>query len=170
MATVSESGIARPASLAPDSFERLLAIGAIILLSAVLLAFARGSAEWSQVPVKVWIHLTAMTVALGLTPIMLLRKRGDARHRLLGKIWVAAMACAAISSFWLRSINGGGFSPIHALSVFVIIQTPIIYWSARTHNVKRHRRSVRAMVLGALLVAGFFTFPFDRLLGQWLFG
>jgi uncharacterized membrane protein len=34
----------------------------------------------------------------------------------------------------------------------------------------RHRRGIRAMVLGALLIAGFFTFPFDRLLGRWLFG
>ena len=25
-------------------------------------------------------------------------------------------------------------------------------------------------ITGALLVAGFFTFPFDRLLGHWLFG
>jgi hypothetical protein len=25
------------------------------------------------------------------------------------------------------------------------------------------------MVLGALLIAGFFTFPFNRLLGHWLF-
>jgi uncharacterized membrane protein len=33
----------------------------------------------------------------------------------------------------------------------------------------RHRRGVRAMVTGALLIAGFFTFPFDRLLGHWLF-
>ena len=32
-----------------------------------------------------------------------------------------------------------------------------------------HRGSVRGMVTGALLVAGFFTFPFDRMLGHWLF-
>jgi uncharacterized membrane protein len=29
---------------------------------------------------------------------------------------------------------------------------------------------VRGMVTGALLVAGFFTFPFGRMLGAWLFG
>ena len=33
----------------------------------------------------------------------------------------------------------------------------------------RHRRSVHGMVIGALLIAGFFTFPFNRLLGAWLF-
>jgi uncharacterized membrane protein len=30
--------------------------------------------------------------------------------------------------------------------------------------------AARGMVLGALLVAGFFTFPFGRLMGRWLFG
>jgi uncharacterized membrane protein len=170
METASKTIDARRASFAPDSFEKILAIGAIIMLSAMLIAIAKGSAEWVKIPVRVWVHLFAMTVALSLTPIMMLRQRGDARHRLLGKIWVAAMFFAAVSSFWLRSLNDGGFSLIHALSVFVIIQAPLIYWSARTHNIKRHRRSVRGMVLGAVLVAGFFTFPFDRLLGHWLFG
>ena len=51
-----------------------------------------------------------------------------------------------------------------------MIQVPIIVWNARAHNVRRHRTDVRAMVTGALLIAGFFTFPFNRLLGQWLFG
>ena len=46
----------------------------------------------------------------------------------------------------------------------------MIVWRARTHRVAAHRRSIRGIVIGALLVAGFFTFPFDRLLGSWLFG
>jgi len=29
---------------------------------------------------------------------------------------------------------------------------------------------VRGLIIGALLIAGFFTFPFHRLLGHWLFG
>jgi len=28
----------------------------------------------------------------------------------------------------------------------------------------------RFLAVGALLIAGFFTFPFDRPLGRWLFG
>lgn len=169
MATVSQPDGARAAPLAPDNFEKALAIGATLILSAVIIAVAKGMPEWGDIPVRVWAHLFAMTVALVLTPIMMLRQRGDARHRLLGRIWVGAMFFAAVSSFWLRGANHGGFSLIHVLSVVVIIQAPIIYWSARTHNIKRHRRSVRAMVLGALLIAGFFTFPFERLLGNWLF-
>ena len=159
-----------PGSLAPDRLERFLAVGAALLLAAVAIALVRGRAEWGQVPWQVWPHLATIVVALGLTPIMLLRRRGDRRHRTLGWVWVSAMLLTALLSLNLREINRGGFSIIHVLSVWTLIQVPIIAWSARNHNVKRHRRSVRGMVTGALLVAGFFTFPFNRLLGSWLFG
>ena len=46
----------------------------------------------------------------------------------------------------------------------------LLWYAARTHKVALHRGSVRGMVTGALLIAGFFTFPFGRLLGRWLVG
>lgn len=155
--------------LTPDLFEKLLSAGALILLGAVLVALAKGQAEWGRVPVVVWPHLLTIVVATALTPVMLLRRRGDVLHRRLGWVWVAAMLATAASSFFIRDINDGGLSFIHILSAWTLIQVPLIAWSARTHNVRQHRSSVRAMVTGALLVAGFFTFPFDRLLGHWLF-
>ena len=80
------------------------------------------------------------------------------------------MFSTAFLSLFVRNANHGGFSFIHILSAWTMIQLPIIVWNARAHNVRRHRTGVRAMVTGALLIAGFFTFPFNRLLGQWLFG
>ncbi len=160
----------QPASLAPDRLERVLAIAAVVLLGAVIVALIRGRAEWGQIPWQVWPHLATIVLAVGLTPVMLLRRRGDRGHRMLGWVWVSAMLLTALLSFNLREINRGGFSIIHLLSVWTLVQVPIIAWTARTHNVKRHRRTVRGMVIGALLIAGFFTFPFNRLLGSWLFG
>jgi uncharacterized membrane protein len=162
---------ARPVKpLAPDLLERLLAIGAIVLLGFVIAALVRGYPEWPSVPWQVWPHLATIMLALALTPLMLLRRRGDPTHRLLGKIWVAAMFLTALLSFNIRGINHGGLSPIHILSAFTLVQAPLIWWSARNHRIAVHRRSVRLMVAGALLVAGFFTFPFGRLLGHFLFG
>lgn len=156
-------------SLAPDTYERVLAVGAVILVAAVIAALFKGRAEWERVPFMVWPHLVTIMLATGLTPVMLLRRRGDRPHRLLGTIWVVSMIATALLSFNVRMINPGGFSLIHLLSVWTLINAPLIWWSARRHNVPLHRRSVRGMVTGALLVAGFFTFPFDRLLGHWLF-
>lgn len=160
----------RSTTLAPDLFERILSAGAVILLACIVIAVAKGRAQWGMIPPIVWPHLLTITVAVALTPVMLLRRRGDPLHRRLGWVWVVAMLVTAASSFFIRDINDGGFSFIHILSAWTLFQVPLIVWSARNHDVKKHRGSVRGMVTGALLVAGFFTFPFDRLLGHWLFG
>ena len=150
--------------------DRILAALATVLLAAVLVALVRGRAEWHAVPTQVWPHLVTIVLALALTPPMLLRPRGDRWHRRLGRVWIVAMILTAALSFNLRTVNDGRFSFIHILSLWTLIQVPLIWWTARTHRVDRHRRAVRGMVIGALLVAGFFTFPFNRLLGHWLFG
>lgn len=153
----------------PDRFDQLLSLGAAILLGALIIAVLKGRAEWSEIPASVWFHLVTIATALVLTPIMLLRQRGDKRHKQVGYIWVIAMFLTAAVSIDIRLINRGGFSIIHLLSVWTIIQCSIILWSARNRDTARHRSAVRGMVFGALLIAGFFTFPFDRLLGRWLF-
>ncbi|HEU4650785.1 MAG TPA: hypothetical protein VFS49_05165 [Croceibacterium sp.] len=155
---------------APQAFDKLLALAALALLAAVLAALARGFGQWERVPAVVWAHIATILVALVLTPLMLLRKRGDRPHRVLGWTWASALFLTALISFWVRTINPGGFSLIHLLSVLTIVQVPLIVLYARRHDWKRHRTAVRGMVTGALLVAGFFTFPFGRLLGAWLFG
>ena len=46
------------------------------------------------------LHLTAALCALGLGAGVALMRKGTARHRLLGRIWVAVMAVVAVGSFW----------------------------------------------------------------------
>lgn len=169
MATVT-GGTARVRPLAVDGYEKFLAIAAIVLLATVLVALARGYPQWGGVPVLVWAHLATILPALALTPVMLLRPRGDQSHRLLGRIWVAAMLLSAILSFGVRESRHGSLGPVHVISAYVVIVAPLIWLSARRHQVGRHRRLVRGKVTGALLIAGFFTFPFGRMLGAWLFG
>jgi uncharacterized membrane protein len=157
-------------SLKPDRFDRILSGAALVLLAAVLAALARGRGQWAEVPAFVWGHIATILIAVTLTPLMLLRRRGDRLHRRLGWIWASAMALTALLSFWIRGLNSGSLSLIHILSAWTLVQVPLIVWAARSHDVRRHRNAVRGMVAGALIVAGLFTFPFDRLMGRWLFG
>jgi uncharacterized membrane protein len=167
MATRS-SAIRKP--ITPDILEKILAAGAVLILLATITAIIRGQNQWAIIPANVWAHLATIGIALSLTPVMLLRKRGDKLHRILGMIWLSTMFLTAMISFDIRLIDQGRFSLIHILSLFTLIQVPLIFWHAKNHNIDKHRTAVRGMVLGALLIAGFFTFPFGRLLGTWLFG
>ena len=160
----------QPASLAPDRTERVLGWLSLVLLAAALAALVRGYGQWAQIDLVIWLHLATVLFALSLTPVMLWQPRGTRRHRLLGYVWVGAMVVSALDSFWITQANKGHFSMIHLLSAFTAFQAPRIVLSARAHNHARHRRAVRALVIGGLLTAGALTFPFRRLLGLWLFG
>ena len=136
----------------------------------MLVAIARGRGTWAEVPPVVWGHIATIMIALSLTPVMLLRRRGDRLHRRLGWLWAGAMFLTALMSFGIRGMNQGALSWIHLLSAWTMIQVPVIVLAARRHDHASHRAAVRGMITGALLIAGFFTFPFDRLMGRWLFG
>lgn len=159
-----------PVSLAPDRLERLLGALALVMLGFVAAAVLRGHAQWALIPARIWLHLLTICIALVLTPVLLWRARGTRTHRRLGYAWCAAMLTTALVSLSITTVNPGHFSPIHALSVLTIVLVPVLVAAARRHDAARHRRTVRGLIIGALLIAGFFTFPFNRLLGHWLFG
>src|SRR3569832_2278672 len=117
MATMAEQE-QRPRPHAADGYEKFLAGMAIVLLLVVFAALLRGRGQWGAVPWPVWAHLATILPALALTPVMLLRPRGDRLHRLLGKVWVAAMLFTALISLEVRLSNHGGFSFIHILSAY----------------------------------------------------
>jgi uncharacterized membrane protein len=169
MATIA--GDVKPKVVKPliaDAYEKALAVGAIVLFVTILVALAKGHGYWNTVPLVIWGHLVTVMFALVLTPVMLLRPRGGTMHRTLGKVWVGAMFLTALESFFVRFSHPGHFSFIHLISLYVVIAAPRIWWSAAHHQVRSHRRQVRGMVTGALLIAGFFTLPPFRLLGAWL--
>jgi Predicted membrane protein len=159
----------RSVSIAPDRLEKALGGLALVMLAFVVVAVLKGMSEWARIPGVVWLHLVTICLALALTPVLLWQPRGTPGHRQLGYVWAGAMMLTAIDSLFVRLTNHGAFSPIHALSVMTIVLVPVLVLAARRHDVARHRRTVRGMIIGALLVAGFFTFPFGRLLGHWLF-
>lgn len=160
------SGVA----LRPQPIDRWLALAAMLMLAAVGAALWRGAAHWAATPLLIRGHVLAVVVALALTPAILLRRRGDPWHRVLGYAWVLAMALAAALSLGVRTLVPGAFSPIHLLSLYVLISLPLLVRAARRGAIARHRAMIRGMTIGALLIAGAFTFPFHRLLGTWLFG
>jgi uncharacterized membrane protein len=170
MATIAAHHRPAKKSIAPDRYERILAYLVCVLLTVLLVAIARGEPHWHAVPRIVWFHLATILTALSITPFLLLQRRGTRIHRRLGWVWATAMFATAIGSLFIRRATGSGWSPIHVLSALTIVFVPWLVLRARKHDVPGHRRAVRGTVTGALIIAGFFTLPFGRMLGTWLLG
>ena len=153
--------------------DRLIVITGAVAGGAILLALAHGLASGavarsSQHGLWLTLHLVSVIPALPLGAYVLLRRKGDARHRLLGRAWGVLMILAALSSFGLRGMTGG-FGPIHLLSLLVLAMIPRGIVQARRHDIAGHRRTMSLTYLG-LSIAGLFTLLPGRLLGSWLFG
>jgi len=152
--------------------DRLIVTLGVIAGGAILLAFAHGLASGAVARSSIrnlWLalHLAAVVPALPLGAYVLVRRKGDALHRALGKLWAVLMLVAAVSSFGLRGMTGS-FSAIHLLSVLVLVMIPRGILLARQHRIEAHRRVMSLTYLG-LSVAALFTLLPGRLLGTWLF-
>ncbi|OQV12485.1 hypothetical protein BV898_13286 [Hypsibius exemplaris] len=153
-----------------SSIDRFLSRATCVELAVILTALYRGRAHWNDISWSVWAHLGTLIPALALTPWILPEPKGTQRHRVLGYAWISLMATTSLISFNIRDLRQGKFSLIHFLSVFALQQCGMVIATARAHNLAKHRDYIRGMIVGALLGAGFFTFPFGRILGKWLFG
>ena len=116
------------------------------------------------------LHAFAAMGAFALGIVQLSAPKGTIPHRTLGWIWVVLMLVVAGSSFWIHDIRMfGPFSLIHALSIFTLITVPLAVLAARRHQVPRHRSAI-GIFIGALIIAGFFTFVPGRIMYAVAFG
>ena len=123
-----------------------------------------------EAPLVIKVHLLAALVAFVIATIQIAGPKGTVPHRLMGWIWVIFMFTVAVSSFFIQMVNPHGFSLIHILSAITLIALPLMVFAARRHDVKAHKRHAVQLYVGALLIAGIFTFMPGRLMWQVFFG
>jgi len=140
--------------------------------------FASGAAMQSRaaggfVGWPIAIHLATALPAVALGPVILMRRKGDRVHKLLGRMWACLMIITAIASAFIRTpgagILGSGFSYIHLFTVWTAISIPLGVYAIRKGDIKAHRQTMIGLYFG-LCIAGAFTLLPDRLLGSMVFG
>ncbi len=120
---------------------------------------------------SVQVHALAALAASVFAAVQFYRSKGTSSHRVIGYIWVGLMMLVAASSLAIHEIRLiGPFSPIHLLSIQVITTLPLAVAAARRGEIDRHRRHMRNLVIGALVVAGLLTFAPGRLMHTIVFG
>lgn len=122
-------------------------------------------------PPMIQLHVAVAVVALGLTGVQLIGRKGSRTHRRLGYAWAGAMMLLALTGLFIHSIRMiGPFSPIHLLSLLVLVMVPLAVLNARAGKVRAHRWTVLSLVVFGLLGAGAFTFWPGRLMHAVAFG
>jgi uncharacterized membrane protein len=117
------------------------------------------------------VHAFAAIGAFVLGAAQLVALKGTEAHRLGGWVWAALMLVVAVSSLWIHELRvWGPWSPIHLLSLLVIVAVPAAVFAARRHRVAQHRRAMIQLFFFALVVAGAFTFLPGRLMHAVVFG
>jgi uncharacterized membrane protein len=117
------------------------------------------------------LHAFAAIAAFVLGIVQFAAPKGTLPHRTLGWIWVGLMLAVAISSFWIHQIRLVGlWSPIHLLSILVLITVPLGVWRAHRHEVADHRLIMTLIFSGALVIAGLFTLLPGRIMHAVVFG
>jgi uncharacterized membrane protein len=161
--------------------ERLIrtvtvAAGLLIALVVIVILGGRARLHWPNFgllaaqPLVIQLHVAAASTALLIGVGLMWGPKGTTIHRAFGWTWVIAMMTVAISSFFIHTINPGGFSLIHALSAYVAIGVPMGVAFARRHDIRAHRRMMTGNFLFGLIVAGAFTFVPGRLMWKVFFG
>ena len=114
-------------------------------------------------------HAALAAAALIIGGSVLLRRKGTASHKMLGRTWVALMAAVALSSFWIFEIrHGAGPSLIHLLSAWTLISLVLAVWFIRRGNVRAHRGFMIGTFIG-LAAAGLGALAPGRALYRLLF-
>lgn len=147
----------------------LLLIAGVAALAIIIRAIDGAPATYRTPAWAIQLHLATVIPALPLGAWLLWRPvKGDATHRVAGRLWAMLMIVTAIDSFWIRTITGG-IGPIHLFSVLTLVQLPRAIWFAKTGQIDRHMKTMRGVFFG-LIAAGLFAMAPGRTLWALVFG
>ena len=116
-------------------------------------------------------HAFAALGAAVLGAAQWLLPKGGTRHRWMGRAFVALMAWTAVSAQFIHELRViGPFSPIHLLIPVTLATLVYSLAQARRGRIVAHKRSMLALYLLALGLAGAFTLLPGRIMHQVLTG
>ena len=125
----------------------------------------------AQAPLAVKIHLVTVIPAFFIgTWLIFFSTKGATIHRALGVLYLTLMTVTAITTFFVRVLDSGKLSLIHLFIPLTLGGVIVTTVALRQGNIARHKRSMIGLYVGALLVAGGFTFLPGRLMHEVFFG
>ncbi len=131
-----------------------------------------------EAPLPVLVHVATVLPAFVLgTWLLASSTKGSDRHRRVGRIYLVLMGITATAAVFIRSFSAVsvdvGPLRLGLLHLFVPLTFFGIYGALATirhGDIGGHRRAMRGVYLGALIVAGVLSFAPGRIMYRMFFG
>ena len=124
----------------------------------------------------IYIHAFFALMAVPLGLYIFLTKKGTAKHKFFGRIWVAWLFTISVTAVFIQEITPGEYSFIHLLIPLTTGSLIYSIWSIRKFKKTAlqkykyiHMSSMIGVYVGALILAGAFTLMPGRLFYEILF-
>lgn len=124
--------------------------------------------------ILMYSHLATVVPCVFIGGLLLLIKKGTKTHKYLGRVYMVLMLITAVITLFMPAKVGGSvlnhFGWIHLFSFLTIYTIPTAYLAIKKGKVKTHKRKMILLYVGAILIAGAFTFTPGRYLHEVFFG
>ncbi len=114
------------------------------------------------------VHAGTALSALALGAVVLFRRKGNATHRMLGRVWVALMMIVSLTAFGIQT--QGHLSWIHLLAVVTPVYLIAGIYHAKRGNIASHLGAMRGVYIGLVIAAIFALATPGRALTKLVFG
>jgi len=120
-----------------------------------------------------YFHLGTVVPCFFIGGLLLFIKKGTNTHIYLGRVYMILMLVTALISLFMSAEVGprlfDHFGYIHSFSFLTIIMVPRAYLAIKKGDVKSHKWTMIFLYIGAIIIAGGFTFVPGRYLHELFF-
>ncbi|WP_218598193.1 DUF2306 domain-containing protein [Polaribacter sp. NJDZ03] len=121
-----------------------------------------------------YAHLITVVPCVFIGAYLLAVKKGTPFHRDLGKIYMLLMMITAIITLFMPAYVGpqvlNHFGFIHLFSFLTLYSIPTAIIAIKKKQIKKHKLKMIFLYVGAIVIAGGFTFTPGRYLHTFFFG
>jgi len=119
-----------------------------------------------------YLHLATILPAFAIGTFMLLKRKGSAQHKNLGRIYLLLMLATGLTTLFMPAHVGpsllGHFGFIHLFSLLTFYSVPAAYLAARRGNIMAHSVNMVGLYVGGILISGAFAFMPGRMLHEFV--
>ncbi|MDP5076963.1 MAG: DUF2306 domain-containing protein [Nonlabens sp.] len=119
-------------------------------------------------------HIVTVAPCIFLGAYLFIRSKGTPGHRFIGKIYMSLMLITASITLFMPAAVGpqflGHFGFIHLFSILTLYSIPTAILAIKRGNVRKHKIKLTLLYIGAIVIAGGFTFAPGRYMHELFFG